>query len=50
VAEVDTQVIIAEKLGYINESNTLLTRVLSIKQMLLVLIKHLKNENVRGEK
>jgi four helix bundle protein len=44
LAEVETQVIIAEKVRYINNSDNLLTRVLSIKQMLLGLIKHLKHK------
>jgi four helix bundle protein len=47
LAEVETQVIIAERLGYINDPMSLYDKVRSIKQMLLGLIKHLKNKTVK---
>ncbi len=44
LAELETQVIIADRLGYISEVATLQDRISSIKQMILGLIKYLKGE------
>jgi len=44
LAEVETQVILAKRLCYLDDSSTLDKRILSIKQMILGLIKHLKNK------
>jgi len=44
LSEVETQLIIAERLGYISETKTILNKLSSIKQMLLGLIRHLKNK------
>ncbi len=44
LSEVETQMIIAERLGYINHSKEVFTRISSIKQMTLGLIRHLKNK------
>ena len=49
LAEVETQVIIAEKLGYLNDADDLFKKMSSIKQMLLGLIRHLKNKHVKHE-
>lgn len=50
LAEAETQLIIAERLGYINESANILDSVSSIKQMILGLIKYLKNKTVLRKK
>lgn len=47
LAEVETQIIIAEKLRYMNSSEDLFEKILSIKQMMLGLIRHLKNKKVK---
>ena len=47
LAEVETQVIISAKLGYMKDSCDLDKRMLSVKQMILGLIKHLKNKTVK---
>lgn len=47
LAEVETQIIIAEKLRYMNSSEDLFEKMLSIKQMMLGLIRHLKNKKVK---
>jgi len=44
LSEVETQLIIAERLGYISEKKTILNKLSSIKQMLLGLIRHLKHK------
>lgn len=44
LSEVETQVIIAYKLGYLSESGDLLKKAVSLKKMLLGLIKHLKSK------
>ncbi len=49
LAEVETQVIIAEKLGYLNDASDLFKKMLSIKQMILGLIKHLRKKHVKRE-
>ena len=49
LAEVETQVIITDKLGYLSGSGDILKKALSIKKMLLGLIKHLKKKPVKGE-
>lgn len=49
LAEVETQLIIAEKVGYLNESGKLFEKLVLNKRMLLGLIKYLKKKNVRGE-
>ena len=45
LAELETQIILAERLGYINDSVVLYDRMRSVKQMLLGLIKHLKRKH-----
>ena len=47
LAEIETQVIIAEKLGYLNDAKELFKRMSSIKQMILGLIKYLKGRGVK---
>ena len=47
LAEVDTQIIIAGRLGYIKDSSSLVELVSSIKQMTLGLIKYLKNKQLK---
>ena len=47
LAEVDTQIIIAGRLGYIKDSSSLFDLVSSIKQMTLGLIKYLKNKQLK---
>ena len=47
LAEVETQMIIAEKLRYIDKLTEALNRIVAIKQMLLGLIRHLKNKKVK---
>lgn len=44
LVEVETQLIIAERLGYIDSLTELSKRIVAIKQMLLGLIKHLKSK------
>lgn len=44
LAEVETQLIIAEKLGYICQTESLFERISSLKQMVLGLIKYLKGK------
>ncbi len=47
LAEVETQLIIAEKLRYIDKLTEVSNRIVAIKQMLLGLIRHLKNKKVK---
>ncbi len=44
LAELETQIIIAERLAYISDAAPLQDRVASLKQMILGLIKYLKNK------
>jgi len=44
LAEVETQLIIAERLRYIDKLTEVSNRIVAIKQMLLGLIKHLKSK------
>ncbi len=44
LAEAETQLIIAEKLGYIGQTESLFERISSLKQMILGLIKYLKGK------
>jgi len=50
LSEVETQMIIAERLGYTNHSDEVFTRVSSIKQMTLGLIRHLRNKKRSKER
>jgi four helix bundle protein len=47
LAELETQIIIAEKLAYIREVTALQSRISSLKQMILGLIKYLKNKQLK---
>ena len=47
LAEVETQIIIAERLGYMAHSEDMVGKLSSIKQMILGLIRHLKNKRGR---
>lgn len=47
LAEVETQVILAEKLSYLSNSDDLYVRLQSTKQMLIGLIKYLKNKSLK---
>lgn len=44
LAEVETQIIISEKLEYLSDSSVINDNILQIRQMLLGLIKYLKNK------
>ncbi len=44
LSEIETQIIIAKKLGLIKDDKTTLESILSIRKMLLGLIKYLKNK------
>ncbi|MEQ8169680.1 MAG: four helix bundle protein [Candidatus Eremiobacterota bacterium] len=44
LAEVETQIIISEKLNYIDNPKSLLDKVLKVKQMILGLIKYLNKK------
>jgi four helix bundle protein len=48
IAEVETQLIIAEKLRYVDNTSELFSKITSIKQMLLGLVRHLKHKRVKG--
>jgi four helix bundle protein len=50
LAEVETQVILAEKLSYLSNSDDLYVRLQSTKQMLIGLIKYLKNKSVKRKR
>jgi four helix bundle protein len=47
LAELETQIIIAQRLGYLTQSANLLDKASSIKQMLLGLIKYLKGKGIK---
>ncbi len=47
LAEVETQVIIGKRLGYLKDSHDLDKRMLSVKQMILGLVKYLKSKQVK---
>lgn len=47
LAEAETQLIIAEKLGYARETKKLADRMVSVRQMVLGLIKYLKQKNMK---
>ena len=44
LAELETQLIIAEKLNYIKEPQTYLNKIIEIRSLILGLIKYLKNK------
>jgi len=50
LSEVETQVIIADKLRYLDDSSELFEKLVSIKKMLIALIKHLKEKKVNGKR
>lgn len=50
LAEVETQVILAEKLSYLSNSDDLYVKLQSTKQMLIGLIKYLKNKSVKRKR
>jgi four helix bundle protein len=49
LAETETQFIIAEKLGYTKEAGNLADKMVSVRQMVLGLVKYLKKKNVKGK-
>jgi four helix bundle protein len=48
LAELETQIILSERLGYLSDPLVIHERILSIKRMLLGLIKHLKQKKIGG--
>ncbi len=48
LAEVETQIIIAERLGYMTASRSLFARLSSVKQLILGLIKYLKGKDMNS--
>jgi four helix bundle protein len=47
LAEVETQLIIAEKLGYINQTFTIHEKISAVKKMILGLIKYLRGKGLK---